>query len=181
MPASTGPARLGRSGASISAYVIPASASAASPAPATSNFPLAAGSLLSGTCRRVTARTTAASGRFSRKTQRHPAATTIQPPSSGPTAPATPPTPEQVPTARARSFAANVAWMMASEPGAEGPPEQDPPGQRERMGGRRPLQAAERSVQALADGGQRDVDDRRIEHGHARPDHRRGEQPASRL
>jgi len=108
--------------ASISAYVIPVSASAASAAPATSNPPCADGSRLSGTCRAATAMTSTASGRLSRKTQRHPAACTIQPPSSGPAAPATPPRPDQAPTARGRSSAANVPWMIASEPGVSSAP-----------------------------------------------------------
>ena len=89
--------------ASISASVIPVRASAASAAPAMSNRPCAAGLRVSGTCRAVTATTAAASGRLSRKIQRQPTEPTSHPPSSGPTAAATPPRPDQAPIAFGRS------------------------------------------------------------------------------
>ena len=101
---------------------MPARASAASTAPAMSNRPCAVGSRLSGTCRLVTASTATASGRLIRKIQRQPIEPTIQPPRNGPIAPATPPSPDQAPMARGRSSAANVDWMMASEPGVSSAP-----------------------------------------------------------
>lgn len=87
-----------------------------------SKRPRASGSTLSGTCRAATSTTTAESGTFSRNTHRQPAASTSQPPANGPTAPATPPRPDQAPTARGRSSAANDAWMIASEPGVSRAP-----------------------------------------------------------
>jgi hypothetical protein len=101
---------------------MPPSASAANTAPAMSKPPCTEESRDSGTCRTVTASTAAASGRLSRKTQRQPADCTSQPPRIGPTADATPPSPDQAPTARGRSSGANVAWMIASEPGVSSAP-----------------------------------------------------------
>ena len=109
-------------GASMSASVIPARASAASSGAGQSNRPWLVGSRVSGTWRTVTASTTAASGRLSRKIHRQPIEPMIQPPRNGPTAPATPPRPDQVPMALGRSSAANVAWMIASEPGVSSAP-----------------------------------------------------------
>src|SRR6185437_15223736 len=109
-------------GASMSASVRPARASAVSTDPAMSNRPRASGSRLSGTCRSPTATTATASGRLIRKIQRQPIEPTIQPPRNGPIAPATPPSPDQAPMARGRSSGLNVDWMMASEPGVSSAP-----------------------------------------------------------
>ena len=106
----------------MSASVIPASASAARIAPAQSNRPWLVGSLVSGTWRVETATTTAASGRLIRKIHRQPTESMSQPPTNGPTAPATPPRPDQAPMALGRSLAANDAWMIASEPGVSSAP-----------------------------------------------------------
>jgi hypothetical protein len=106
----------------MSAYVMPASAAAASAAPATSKRPVAASSRLSGTYRSVTATTSAASGRLMRNTHRHPGPSMSQPPTNGPAAEATPASPDQAPTARARSSGANDAWMSAKDPGVSSAP-----------------------------------------------------------
>ncbi|CAM5711546.1 hypothetical protein SMICM304S_03398 [Streptomyces microflavus] len=111
-----------RPGASISAYVTPASASAPSTAPSTSNRPCAAGSRDSGTWRRATGTQIAASGRFSRNTHRQPGPSTSHPPTNGPTAAPTPPNPDQSPTARARSSGWKLAWMSARDPGVSSAP-----------------------------------------------------------
>ena len=52
-----------------------------------------------------------------RNTQRHDAIPINQPPRNGPIAVATPPRPDHAPIARARSCAANVAWIIARLPG----------------------------------------------------------------
>jgi hypothetical protein len=70
----------------------------------------------------VTATVTATSGRLIRNTQRHPTLPTSQPPRNGPMALATPPRPDQAPTALDRSSGANEDWMMASEPGVSSAP-----------------------------------------------------------
>ncbi|PBC71282.1 hypothetical protein BX265_5879 [Streptomyces sp. TLI_235] len=107
---------------SVSAYVTPASASAASTAPSTSNRPERSGSRVSGTWRADTAITTTATGRLSRKIHRQPGPSTSHPPRNGPTAAATPPSPDQAPTAAPRSSAWNTACSMASEPGVSSAP-----------------------------------------------------------
>ncbi len=107
---------------SMSPYVTPASARAASAAPSTSNRPVVVSSRVSGTCRTAVAITRAAMGRLIRKTQRQPAVSTSQPPSRGPIAPATPPRPDQAPTARGRSSRTKDDWMIAREPGVRSAP-----------------------------------------------------------
>ncbi len=119
-PITTGDAPL--PGASISAYVTPASASAPRAAPSTSNRPCAAGSRDSGTWRRATGTQIAASGRLSRNTHRQPGPSTSHPPTNGPTAAPTPPNPDHSPTARARSSGWKLAWMSASDPGVSSAP-----------------------------------------------------------
>lgn len=52
-----------------------------------------------------------------KNTQRQLTASTSQPPSSGPSAPAMPPRPDHTPIARARSWDAKDAWIRASDPG----------------------------------------------------------------
>ncbi len=110
------------SGAAISAYVTAPRASAPSAAPAASKRPRARGSEVSGTCRTATRTQTAATGRLIRKTQRQPGPSTSQPPTNGPTAAATPPSPDQAPTAAARSSGWKTDWISASEPGVRSAP-----------------------------------------------------------
>ena len=57
-----------------------------------------------------------------RKTNRHDATSTSQPPTNGPIAVATPPSPDQAPIARARSSGANDAWIIARLPGVSSAP-----------------------------------------------------------
>ena len=54
---------------------------------------------------------------------------------------------------------------MATVAIAERPAEQQQPGERERVGVDDPLQAAGARVQLPVEGGQRDVDDGRVQHG----------------
>ena len=75
------------------------------------------GSWLSGTCLFVTHTTTAASGRLITKISRHVTASTSQPPRKGPTAVATPPSPDQAPMAAPLSSRRKLASMMARLPG----------------------------------------------------------------
>ena len=56
-------------------------------------------------------------GTFNRKAHRHPGPPTSQPPTNGPTAPASPPSPDQAPTAGARSSGRKLAWIRASDAG----------------------------------------------------------------
>ena len=79
-------------------------------------------SRVSGTCRRATSTTTTASGALMRNTQRHEATWISQPPMNGPTAVATPPSPDHAPIARARSCGANEAWIIARLPGVSSAP-----------------------------------------------------------
>ena len=79
------------------------------------------GSRLSGTCRSAKTKTTAASGRLIRKTARQ-VHSTSHPPKNGPTAPATPPNPDQAPTAAARSGPWNDAEISARLPGVSSAP-----------------------------------------------------------
>ena len=90
----------------------------ANAAPATSIRPDACGSRVSGTRRSVTARTTPATGRLMKNTQRHEPIEIRYPPTSGPAAVARPPRPDQAPMARGRSSARNEAWRMARLAGA---------------------------------------------------------------
>jgi hypothetical protein len=62
------------------------------------------------------------SGRLIRNTQRQETASTSQPPTSGPIAPATPPRADQAPIARDRSRGTKTASMIASEPGVSSAP-----------------------------------------------------------
>ena len=57
-----------------------------------------------------------------RKTHRQEATWISQPPTNGPTAVATPPSPDHAPIARARSCGANVAWIIARLPGVSSAP-----------------------------------------------------------
>ncbi len=61
--------------------------------------------------------TTAATGRLIRKISRHDQTSTSQPPRNGPTAVATPLSPDQVPIARLRSCGAKLASRIARLPG----------------------------------------------------------------
>ena len=93
---------------------MPARPTAPSTVPVTSNGrPAADGSELSGTFRRATTTTSAASGRLIRNTRRHDHTSISQPPRNGPIAAAIPPRPDQAPMARARSGAENEAERMA--------------------------------------------------------------------
>ena len=65
--------------------------------------------------------TNAASGMLIRKTARH-VHSTSHPPRNGPTAPATPPSPDQAPTAAARSGPWNEAEIRARLPGVSSAP-----------------------------------------------------------
>jgi hypothetical protein len=80
------------------------------------------GSDVSGTWARVTSTTTAATGRFNRKIQRHDAASTRYPPRNGPTAVAIPPSADHAPMALPRSAGTKLAWMMARLPGVRRAP-----------------------------------------------------------
>ncbi len=51
--------------------------------------------------------------------------------------------------------------------------------QRQRVPGDHPLQGADAAVEVAADGGERDADDGRIEHGDPRAEHRGRDDPAS--
>ena len=68
---------------------------------------------VSGTWRRVITIVTAAIGRLMKNTGRHDTASTSQPPTNGPTAPAAAPNPAHAPTARDRSSGWNDAEMIA--------------------------------------------------------------------
>ena len=57
------------------------------------------------------------SGTLIAKIHRHEVLSTIQPPTTGPIAAATPDRPAQVPIAGARSSCRNDAWISASAPG----------------------------------------------------------------
>jgi hypothetical protein len=64
----------------------------------------------------------AAIGTLSRNTHRQPGPVTSQPPRKGPTAAATPPNPDQAPTARARSSGWKTDWISARDPGVSSAP-----------------------------------------------------------
>ena len=66
---------------------------------------------------RGTTTTIAATGTLMRKAQRHPGPSTSHPPTNGPIAPATPPSPDHAPTALARSLLRKLAWRIARLPG----------------------------------------------------------------
>lgn len=97
----------------MSAHVRPARPRAPSTAPTTSSPWAACSSQVSGTSRTARTTTTTASGTLIRKTHRHDAASTSQPPSNGPAAPAIPVRPDQAPIARARSARTNTACSVA--------------------------------------------------------------------
>ena len=61
---------------------------------------------------------------------------------------------------------------------AEGPPEEEEGGQRQRVAGDDPLQRADAPVEFPADGGERDADDGRIEKGDAGAEDGGGDHPA---
>ena len=80
-------------------------------------------SRVSGMCRTAAQATTAPIGRLIRKTARHEIAPTRKPPTSGPTALATPLSPDQIPIARARcagrmqvSISARLPGVMSAAP-----------------------------------------------------------------
>ena len=108
--------------ASVRAQVVPASASEASTAPVRSKRPWARGSRVSGTHRSASHTVSAASGRLMRKIQRHDAWSTSSPPTSGPSAAAMPPSPDQAPMARLRSSARKAPWIIARLPGVSSAP-----------------------------------------------------------
>lgn len=68
----------------------------------------------------------------------------------------------------------------APEAVAERAAEQDQPGQREHVAVDGPLERGEARVQVTADGRQGDVDDRRVQQGHAGPEDRRQQDPLPR-
>ena len=61
---------------------------------------------------------------------------------------------------------------------AEGPPEEEERGQRERVAGDDPLQRADAAVELAPDGGERDADDGRIEEGDPGAEDGGGNDPA---
>ena len=82
----------------------------------------ACGSRVSGTAACVHATTTAATGTLMRNAHRQPGPSTRKPPRNGPTAPATPPSPDHAPTAGARSRARKLACRIARLPGVSSAP-----------------------------------------------------------
>ena len=81
-----------------------------------------AGRGVSGTHRCASHTVSAASGRLIRKIQRHDAWSTSSPPTSGPSAAAMPPSPDQAPIARLRSSERNAPWIIARLPGVSSAP-----------------------------------------------------------
>ena len=71
---------------------------------------------------RAAANTTTARGKLRTKISRHETPVTSAPPARGPMAPATPPSPDQVPIARPRSSAQKLDWMMDRLPGTRSAP-----------------------------------------------------------
>ena len=110
------------SGAWISPKVSPASASEANAEPRKSSRPLIVGSRVSGTWRLAAQTTNAPSGMLIRKIARQLTASISQPPTSGPTAAATPPSADQAPIARPRSSGWKLASMIARLPGVSRAP-----------------------------------------------------------
>ena len=102
--------------------MIPASAPLMHAAPLRSSLGTGPGDLVSGTCRAETAITTAASGRLMKNTSRQETALISQPPTNGPIAVATPPSPDHAPIAAIRSSWANDACKMARLPGVSSAP-----------------------------------------------------------
>ncbi len=125
-PTTTDPSTSGsanpRPGPSTSAAVTPASPSAPSTEPKMSGCPPICSSHDSGTYRRVNHTHSSAIGTLTRNASRHDHSCTSTPPSSGPTAPAIPPSPDHAPIARARSARTNDDWMIASAPGVSSAP-----------------------------------------------------------
>src|SRR3984893_19208167 len=78
---------------------------------------LAVSSLLSGTRKRESTTTVAASGILRKNTQRHEACSITQPPSTGPPAVAIEVKPDHVPTARPRFFSLKEALIIERLPG----------------------------------------------------------------
>jgi hypothetical protein len=111
-----------RIGHAVKPYVSPASPRAPVRMPARSKPRAATGLRDSGTCRAVTASTSAAIGTLIRKMYRQLPTSTSQPPRNGPSAPPMPPSPDQAPIARARSARSNEASRMASAPGVSSAP-----------------------------------------------------------
>ena len=77
----------------------------------------ACGSRVSGTARVQHTMTSAATGTLMRNAHRQPGPSTSQPPTNGPIAPATPPSPDHAPTAAARSSLRKLACRIARLPG----------------------------------------------------------------
>jgi hypothetical protein len=87
--------------------------------------------------------------------------------------------PDQVPIARPRSSSPNVALMMARLPGTR-KADENQRAQKQRVGFNHPLDVGDRRVKVGLEGGQRDVDDRGIDEGHARAEDRRSKGPSAR-
>src|ERR1051325_6615009 len=72
-----------------------------------------------------------------------------------------------------------TSWLirLAAVAITERAAEQQQPGQRERIGVHDPLKACEADAEVLTDGGERDIDDRRVEDHEARAEHRDQQDP----
>ena len=91
-------------------------------APGRSKRPCVRRSRVSGTHRCASHTVRTASGRLIRKIHRHDAWSTSSPPTSGPSAAAIPPRPDQAPMARLRSSERNAPWIIARLPGVRSAP-----------------------------------------------------------
>jgi hypothetical protein len=103
-------------------YVNAARPPVASTAPSRSRRPCGPGSVDSGTCRVVSRTTPAATGRLMKNTSRQDTTVISHPPSRGPSAVATAPSPDHAPIAAARSSGVNDACRMARLPGVSSAP-----------------------------------------------------------
>ncbi len=106
----------------MSANVSRPSARLATTAPTTSNERLACSSRVSGTCAWAIQMVMAPSGTFTRNAHRQLANCTSHPPTNGPMAEATPPSPDHEPIALPRSSGRNDAWIIARLPGVSSAP-----------------------------------------------------------
>src|SRR4051812_27078777 len=97
----------------INPNVVEARATVMRAAPRRSGLGADMPSEVSGTWRKAIHAVTVAMGRLMKNTGRHDRPSTSQPPTKGPTAPAAAPSPDQAPTALARSSGWNDAEMMA--------------------------------------------------------------------
>ena len=102
--------------------MIPASAPLMQTAPLMSSRGTGPGDFVSGTCRAAMATTATASGRLMKNTSRQDTALISQPPTNGPIAVATPPSPDHAPIAAPRSSSAKDACKMARLPGVSSAP-----------------------------------------------------------